>query len=100
MATYYIQHNALVSKEEELQTQVYSNRPSAATPRRTFQHGGHEGLLISGWGRAYTAMLVAGWGGGAGTEGLQTAASTADQGYRNWAPLVMGSEELPTDASV
>lgn len=44
-------------------------------------------------------MLVAGWGGG-DTERLQTAATTADQGYRNWAPLVMGSEELPTDASV
>lgn len=45
-------------------------------------------------------MLVAGWGGEAGTEGLQTAATTADQGYRNWAPLVMGSEELPTDTSL
>lgn len=56
---YYVQCNAhLVSREEEVQTQVYPSRPSAAAPRHTFQHGGREGLLASGRGRAYTAVLA------------------------------------------
>lgn len=51
-STFNVTHKGpLVSREEEVQAQVYSSRPSAAMLRHTFQHGRQEGLLVSGLGK-------------------------------------------------
>lgn len=72
--TFNITHKGpLVSRGEEVQTQGYSSRPSAAAPGHTFQHGRHGGPA----GLRVEKSLHCYAGRGNETEQLETAATTA-----------------------